>query len=176
MNYSKSLGFTLIEMLVATSIIITSTTIVVSILASSFRSVDKTSVSEDLRQSGNSAIGRMSRHIQFADSFQGVSDDGSFYYNDCTGSASIDYSFVKVRSSGQIDTLSCLDLSITNESEAPISLIDTNKLTVTNCKFTCSQGDNSPPIISISFDLSRRNAPAGEEPVSFSTSAKMRNQ
>lgn len=180
MSKKKSLGFTLIELLVATAITITTTTVVVAILASSFRSVNKTSVSEDLRQSGNSAMSRMSRLIQFADSFQGASDgvidDVSGYDTVCDQTKS--YQHIKIKSSGIDKILSCANLTVKDDvvGASATSFIDPAKVLVSNCRFMCVQGNNSPPIIRISFSLSRASAPVGEKSIDFSTSAKMRNQ
>ena len=174
---SKLFGFTLIEILVAMAIIITSTTIVVAILVSSFRGISKANISEEVRQNGNSAITRMSRILQFADSFQGASTDNFVSSNDtdCTLGQDKNYQFIRVKSGGLIKTLSCQNLSLDSSS-----LIDLTKVTVVpnSCKFTCLQDSrNVAPVIGISFSLSDAggSVPEKKASISFSTSVRMRN-
>lgn len=167
-------GFTLIELLVATAIFITATTIVVAILTSSFRGINKANISEDVRQNGNSAISRISRLIQFAEGFQESSMDGVIYTSACV--QGVTYQAIRIKSGGQIKTFSCQNLSVD-----AIPLIDTAKVKVVagSCKFTCSQDrTNVSPVIGISFSLSEAAASVPEKSasISFSTTVKMRNQ
>ncbi len=164
-------GFTLIEILVASAIIITATTVVVAILTASFRSITKATISEEVRQNGNSAVTRMSRILQFADSFAGASVDGSNYDPNCTSPGV--YKYIRVVSGGATRTLSCVDLSI---GSSP--LIDPNKVSIDSCNFTCSQDNGTvPPVIGISFNLSQKTSSASEKKasISFTTSVRMRN-
>lgn len=174
-------GFTLIELLVASAIIITATTVVVAILASSFRGVNKATFSEEVRQNGNSAISRMSRMLQFAESFQGASQTGNPPYSDCVSGAGLSYRSIKIKSSNQTKILSCggLDLSII-DSSGTSSLIDTSKVNVVanSCRFTCQQASSGDtPIIGINFDLTEANSsvPDKTATIKFSTTVKMRN-
>ncbi len=172
----KSKGFTLIEMLVSISIIITTTTVVVAILASSFSGITKSTISEDVRQNGNSALSRMTRTIQFAQSFQGVSANGTDYITNCSLDSGEKYNYVRVKTSTQVVTLSCTDSDIMMGTS---SLIDENKVGIIegSCSITCLQGSNiTPPVLGINFGLF--NAAATDQKKSeifFSTSVKMRN-
>ncbi len=168
-----SFGFTLIELLVATALIITATTIVVAILTSSLRGVNKTTISEEVRQNGNSAIGRMSRVLQFAESFQDSSTDGLAYTPACT--TGVNYQSIRIKSGGLLRTLSCQNLSL---DASP--LIDTAKVQVVagSCRFTCAQDNsNVSPVIGIYFSLSEAvtSTPEKSALINFSTTVKMRN-
>lgn len=174
-----SFGFTLIELLVATAIIITATTIVFAILTSSFRSINKTTISEEVRQNGNSAISRMSRILQFADSFQDSSTDGLNYTPTCIQGTN--YQSIRVKSGGLLRTLSCQNLSLDSSPSSPSSpLIDTAKVKVVagSCRFTCIQDNsNVSPVIGIYFSLSEAtvSVPEKSASITFSTTVKMRN-
>lgn len=166
-------GFTLIELLVASAIIITATTVVVAILASSFRGVNKATFSEEVRQNGNSAISRMSRMLQFAESFQDSSTDGLNYAPACIQGTN--YQSLRVKSGGLLRTLSCQNLSLDSSP-----LIDTAKVKVVagSCRFTCQQASSGDtPIIGINFDLSEANSTSPDKTatIKFSTTVKMRN-
>lgn len=177
----NTLGFTLIEMLVSIAIIITTTTVVVAILASSFKGITKSAISEDVRQNGNSALSRMTRTIQFAQSFHGVSKNNTDYITDCSLGGE-KYNYVRVRANSQTVTFSCTNADIIMENSSPLSttsLIDKSRVAIVedSCKITCLQGDGAvSPVINISFELFKAgvNDQKNSE-VFFSTSVKMRN-
>lgn len=174
----NSPGFTLIEMLVSIAIIITSTTVVVAILASSFRGVAKSTLSEDIRQNGNGALTRLSRLIQFSGGLKETSLNGVEFFPVCRRDE--EYISIKVKSGVNLLTLSCKnnDISI-DDGTGPVSLLDDKRVTVEpgSCIFTCIQ-DNGlvPPAIGISFEL-KQNTSGSESntPELFSTTVKMRN-
>lgn len=172
---SKSSGFSLIEILVAISIIITATTVVVAILSSSFRGINKSNVSEEVRQNGNSAIGRMTRIIQYAESFQGAKiNNGDTYDTPCVTDKP--YQYISLRSGGRLTTLSCGNLSV---DSTPLIDITKVKVDAGTCSFSCTQEDSTDsPIIGINFRLSQKNATVPEKSASilFSTTVKMRNR
>lgn len=186
MNIKRQLGFSLIEILVATSIIITTTTIVVAILASSFRTSSKTTSLDIVRQNGNGAISQVGRMIQFAESFEGVSEQEipSSFVKSCPvpGSPDIRFNFLKIVSGGTEKMLSCSDEGFTIDGE---SLFDSNRVTVVTgtCSLTCTQ--DSPdvsPVIGLGFDLTFGTDPnptsltEKRAEIHFSTSVKMRNK
>lgn len=186
MNTKRHLGFSLIEILVATSIIITTTTIVVAILASSFRTSSKTTSLDIVRQNGNSAISQVGRMIQFAESFEGVSDQkiDSSFVKSCPvpGAPDIRFNFLKISSAGTEKTLSCSDEGLTIDDE---SLFDSNRVTVVTgtCSLTCTQDSQDvSPVIGLSFDLTYGTDPnptgltEKRAQIRFSTSVKMRNK
>lgn len=170
------MGFSLIEILVSIAIVITATTVIVAILSSSFRGISKSTISEDVRQNGNNAISRMSRLLQFAQSFKGASINGTTYDLSCVAGAGKNYQYIKVMSADSDVILSCANLSIGTSS-----LIDRTKVKVVDgtCSFKCLQttSDDSP-IIGISFDLSEATAtvPEKSKTIHFSTTVKMRNR
>lgn len=173
---NNSFGFTLIEMLVSIAIIITTTTVVVAILASSFSGITRSAVSEDVRQNGNNAITRMTRTVQFAQSFQGVSKDNVDYETDCEATEGDRFNYLKVMNNSQTTTISCTDSDIII---GPSSIIDKSKVSVveSSCSFTCIQ-DNSlvSPVIKIDFGLYKAGIENSRSTETyFSTSVKMRN-
>lgn len=172
----NSQGFTLIEMLVSIAIIITTTTVVVAILASSFNGITKSTISEDVRQNGNSALSRMTRTIQFAQSFQGVSANGTDYITNCSLSGGDAYSHIRVKTNSQTLTMSCSDEDIMMGTS---SLIDKTRVSVVegSCAITCLQeSEIVPPVLGISFALFNVGTTDQKKTeIYFSTSVKMRN-
>ena len=172
----NSFGFTLIEMLVSIAIIITTTTVVVAILSSSFRGITKSTISEDVRQNGNNALNRMSRSIQFAESFQGISENGTDYVTRCSLAEGENYNYVRIRTNTQTVTFSCTDSDIMMGSA---SLLDKSRVSVveSSCAITCLQeSETVPPVIGISFGLFKAGVTDQKNSeVFFSTSVKMRN-
>ena len=69
----------MIELLAVAVVIIAVSSIVSAILFSSLRGVSKTTITDSVRQNGNSAISKISREIKFAKIFKGVSPDGVTY-------------------------------------------------------------------------------------------------
>lgn len=172
---NRSGGFSLVEILVAISLIITSTTVVVAILTSAFRASSKTTSADVVRQNGNNAINRVSRMIQYSDGFNGVSNDGTTYILTCPTTPTR-YNFVKVTSVGQPRVVSCSDSGVAIDS---VSLLSSAvRITPGSCILTCSQDSAAiSPVIGISFDLQLGNATVSEKTarINFATSVKMRN-
>lgn len=188
MKNKFNFGFTLIEVLVASSIVIAASTIVVGIITTTFRTSNKTISIEQIRENGNFAVSQITKEIQFADAFNGVSDNGSEFDTTCISGTS--YRYVQVRTGVDIKTISCLDDSGTTEGiylkkndQAARSLISSENVVIEGgtCSITCSLGEGSvSPVIGISFDLSlsdsfKANLPEGASATNFSTSIKMRN-
>ncbi len=167
-------GFTLIELLISIALIITAGTAVVGILASSLRGSNKVGSSESVRQSANGALIQMSKLIQYADSFEGVSNDD---FNTTTTSCLVQASYqgIKVKSNGVVRTIACQNLTIDNQP-----LINTTKIVVSpgTCSFVCRQSSLvDPPVITISFTLKQATDLSSERNATFSatTTVKMRN-
>lgn len=188
MNYFKNKsGFSLIELLVAASIIITATTVVLAIITTSFRSSNKISSNQLIRQNGNYAINQMTKMIQFADSFEGASvdgQDGSF----AACAPDVSYHAIRVKYQREYKVLLCSENNIeilTPATDERFSLIDRSSVNVVApdgrdpCSFTCTQDNLSTgPVIGINFSLSLPNeGKSAEKSASgeFSTSVKMRN-
>lgn len=181
----NNFGFTLIELLVSISIIITATTIIVAIITASFRGSSKSTISDRIRESGNSAMTQITKTIQYADRFNGVSTDGTDdnlvaqcpIYDSTLDKSSYAFNQIRVLSNGQETQISCNDDQATINS-SPI--FDSKTITVSQCTLTCSQANLvEPPIVGISFDLSSNNPdsklPEADATIHFSTNIKMRN-
>jgi len=185
-NSKNKLGFTLVEVLVASAIVIAASTIVVGIITTTFRTSNKTSSVEEVRKNGNYAISQFSKQTQFADVFEGVSVDGSLPY-DSNCNPGIPYNYLKIKKDGIIKTFACYSpdgnpgVWLDNDS-----LIDTDSVVVSEfeglpvCEITCSGGSTSSPIVGLDFSLSladeaKSNVPEGNVNIDFSTSVKMRN-
>jgi type II secretory pathway pseudopilin PulG len=187
MTIKNSKGFSLIELLVGIAIIITAMTIVLAIIVSSFRISGKNTSTESVRQNGSSAINQMSRMIQFADGFVGVTNDASFATTVpvCEIPPSdpaiqpTKYKYLRINFNGSQKTFSCASNQLQSDGT---SMIDNNKISVptSDCYFTCTQ-DNAAvaPVIGINFDLAMGDESTVNERrarMNFSTKVKMRNQ
>lgn len=173
-------GYTLIELLAVMMVMATVGVIIAGILVSSLRGSSKTTAIDEVRMNGNSTIIQISKMIKFAQNFNGVSSDGTTYTTNCTLSPSPQYRFVKITSFDDKQTVfSC------NPSSSPpniasngASLINTDKITVDTCYFTCLQDNLSgPQTIRINFTLSQKNTGFFEKraSISFETSVVVRN-
>lgn len=189
-NFKSNHGYTLIELLVVMTVLVTVGVIVVAILVSSLRGTNKATSIENVRNNGNYAILQVSRMIEFAQSFGGVYPDSQGLYTiACT--SGIHYTSVKITSFDNGQTiLSCNSPllnppTIASQSGSivplppPVSLIDTNKVSLSNCYFTCSRTNISqPPTIGINFTLTQRSSSSlfeQQASISFSTSVVIRN-
>lgn len=173
-------GYTLIELLVAMTVIITVGLIVVAILVSSLRGTNKATSIENVRINGNYAILQISRMIEFAQNFEGVYPDSQGLYTiACVPTTH--YTNVKITSFDNGQTIFSCNLS---QSPAVISsnsasFINTNDVTLTSCYFTCSRTNMSqPPTIGINFTLSQKSSSSffeNQASIPFSTSVVIRN-
>lgn len=175
---SKEKGFSLIEILVGISIVITATTVVLSMLVSSFRISNKTTTSSALRQNGNYALNQISRRIQFAEAFNGGRNSTSqdFDPSACT-STRRDFNQISIRYNGVDQIISCSGTTIQIDGR---SSIDTSKARIVSgtCNLSCEKETTDSPLIGIEFDLeSATGSDLVEESsvVEFSTTVKMRN-
>lgn len=76
-------GYTLIELLAVIMVLVAVGTVIASILTSVLRSSNKSANTEVVRSNGNSAIAQMSKMIEYAKKWEGVSTDGINYQTDC---------------------------------------------------------------------------------------------
>lgn len=185
-------GFTLIELLAVMIIMIAIGLVVAVILVSSLRGSSKTTVINELRQSGSYPINQMSKMIGFAKSFNGVSVDGTdgTYITDCT-EASVgqntptpvpqDYNYVKITLFDDSNIIfSCQGSSpdITIASNGA-SLINTDQISVDSCSFSCTQSYiTQSPVIGIHFSLSKKTSSTFAEQsfsIPFDTTVSIRN-
>lgn len=175
-------GYTLVELLAVTSIIVIVSGLIVGILYSTLRGGNKSKITNDVAQNGNFALSIISNTALLSES---VTEVGGNPVSDCTvrqEGTSIEFQQVD----GTRVTFSC---DAESESIASMSgsmttyLIDNNSVKVNpaSCSFTCFQDDDSPyalPIIGVSFTVAQRSNAAGFENLAqstFKTSVTMRN-
>ncbi|HSA84278.1 MAG TPA: prepilin-type N-terminal cleavage/methylation domain-containing protein [Patescibacteria group bacterium] len=169
-NIKSFRGFSLIELLVASAIFITVSVIIISSLFVTFRLSRKTEVVRLLRQSGDSAMTQMVNQIRYAASLE---DPVS-----CLGPSPTTQNFIVITSGTDygITVLSC-DASTISSNSA--SLVDTSRIVVANCSFSCMQSSpNHPPTVTIRYDLYPSSVADGAETqasTSFQSSVTMRN-
>lgn len=180
MNIKYQIGYTLIELLAVMIVMITVGVIVASILVSALRGTNKTNVIEDVRSNGNFTIQQMGKMIGFAQNFSGVSTDGTNYTTNCTVPPSPQY-YIKIKSFDGKQTIFTCNLLANPPTIASngASFLDTNKVALDSCYFTCSQINISePPVIGIQFILSQKGTSGFFErkaTIPFETSVIMRN-
>ncbi len=181
-------GYTLVELLAVITIIVVVGVIVAGILVSSLRGGSKSNVLDNVRQNGNYAITQMSKMILYAQNFNGVSADNTFYTTDCTQvipsspspaptpSPKV-YSYIKITSfDGGQTIFSCNGSTIASNGA---SLVDTATVSLVSCTFSCIQDNfGQAPTIGISFTLSQNTGSAFAEKqatIPFNTSITIRN-
>jgi len=192
-NCKFSRGFTLLEMLASIVILVAVGSIMAGIITSSLRGANKTNTIENIRQNGNYALNQIVKDIEFAQVFNGFSNDGVNYQMNCpesfapTPTPVVAYEFIKITSldgnsmiyncDGSILTVTTLGDGIT---PTPIPLVDVESVSLESCSFTCIQSKaTDTPIIKIKFSIESEN-PSGlmekSSPlVTFETSVSVRN-
>ena len=190
-------GFTLIELLASLFVIVTVGFIVVAILVSSLRGVNKTNTISTARQNGTYLISQMSKMLRFAKSVDELTDaSGSVSPpTECITNIPLptpqqslaSYSSITFTSiDGGQTTLSC-DSSTSTISSNSASLLDTSVVQIPagTCYFTCNQSTSSDAlIVGIHFNLDTI-APtgttllpeftSGTSAIEFGTSVILRN-
>lgn len=183
-------GFTLVELLASIVVLVAVGSIIAGIITSSLRGANKTNVVENLRENGNYAISQISRTIEYAQTLNGFSDNGTDYATSCPFSASLTptpapaetpYRFVKVTSfNNNVTEYSCSASMPVTITANGASLIDMSSITLTDCVIACVQTRATDiPIIKIGFKLGPKN-PTGvvetsSPPILFETSITIRN-
>lgn len=188
-NLELGKGFTLIELLVSLIILISVGAVTVAILTSSLRGSNKTNAMNNIRQNGSYAIIQISRAIQYAKTFDGLSTDGVNFTDNCVQSippsptptpTAVPYKFIKITSFDGGQTVYSCDPTLAPNTIASngASLLDTDSVFLGPfCSFVCVQGKTSDsPIINISFSLtSKKNLVENRVTVPFNTSVTIRN-
>lgn len=181
-NRVNSKGYTLVELLAVTSLIVIVSGLIIGILYSTLRGGSKSKVTNDVSQNGNFALSIISNTALLAESITEI--DGN-PVTDCTTKiegTSIEFE----KPDGGRVAFSC---DAPSESIASVSgslttyLIDNNTVKVdpASCNFSCFQENNSPysqPIIGISFTVTQRSGSSNFENrarADFKTSVTMRN-
>lgn len=180
-NFNQK-GYTLVELLAATSIIVIVSGLIIGVLYSTLRGGNKTKVTNDVAQNGNYALSVISNTALLASS---VTKVGGVDITDCStpkNGTSIEFK----NTDGSLVSFSCdvASSSIASSSANTTTyLIDNNSVKVdpATCDFSCKQTNNSPyanPIIGASFTVSQRNSSSAFENVAsstFNTSVTIRN-
>ncbi|RJQ37114.1 type II secretion system protein [Candidatus Microgenomates bacterium] len=201
---NSSEGFTLIELLAVVVVFMSIGIIVTSILFSSLRGSSKTNAITTVRQNGNYALIQMEKMLRNARKFEGVSETDTVgsYITNCTQvipdppaptPTPVAYRFIKITSfDNRQTTFACCPASsdpamISSSSASPacsnkVNLLDQNAVSLSDCKFTCTQASVSEfPIISIDFSLNTAGSnllyekKASDSDIPFQTSVMMRN-
>lgn len=178
----KERGYTLVELLAATAIIVIVSGLIIGVLYSTLRGGNKTKVTNDVAQNGNFALSVISNTALLAKS---VTKVGGVAIPDCStpqAGTSIEFE----QEDGSLVGFSCdAGTSSIASSSANVTTYlinnDSVKVDPATCSFTCLQSNNNPysnPIISASFTVSQRSSTAVLEnnaSSTFSTSVTMRN-
>jgi type II secretory pathway pseudopilin PulG len=175
-------GYTLIELLAVMIVLTTVGVIIASIFVSALRGGNKSTTTNDIRQSGNYAISQMSKMIAFAKNFGGVNSAATgTFTTDCAPRFDADgklisplqWNDVKITSFDNVETsttFSCEKddtntygiLSSKSADLVTPALINSvallpDTVDATTCFFTCSQPNLASPItININLTLQRR--------------------
>ena len=182
----SSRGYTLIELLAVTIVLSVVGLVIGAIIISALRGTSKTSIISEIRQEGNNRLSELSKMVEFAQSFDGVSVDNIDYVSDCTiedPDNPTHYNYLKVTDFNDAQlTLSCSIDPITsnlNIASNGASLITSDSIEVTECFFTCTQNFLAePPILGLYFDLTKTTGGGVSDQnysVSFETNIVMRN-
>jgi type II secretory pathway pseudopilin PulG len=190
--FNSSEGYTIVELLAVMIVLSAVGAVIIGVISSTLRGANKTNSLNQIRQEGNNRMSGISKMIEFARSFDGISEYESEdrYYPNCLPGTEDKpkpekYYYLKVTNFTNIHLVfSCSDDPNDTEEGGQIfasnsaSLIDSSTLRVTNCYFTCTQNFLAqPPIIGIYFTLSEKNTVNVENnsSVSFETNISMRN-
>ncbi len=179
----KNSGYTLIELLTVTAIMVVITTIIAGIITSVLRATSKIKIANAVTQNGNYALSIISNIILSSTNITQVSGTP---ISDCTDSPPPGNSITLSRVDGGSTVIACTSLNggpmtVASNSE---SLLDTSIVQVGTCSFTCTQvnSDNIadkyvPPLITISFSVQNHGTALFENKStsSFNTSVSMRN-
>lgn len=170
-------GFTLIELLTVMMVLVTVGIIISTIIVSALRGSNKTTTVNTVRQNGNYAISQISKMLEFAQGFVGVSNDNVTYSTSCSSPTS-PYNFIKITSFDNGQTVfSCNPLTSAISSNSA-SLINPNDVNLALCSFTCSRNISVPPTIGIDFTLTQKTSSSlfeNKASIEFKTSVIMRN-
>ena len=181
-------GFTLVELLASIIVLVAVGLIISGIITSSLRGTNKTTTIENIRQSGNYTLAQMSKNIEYAQVFNGLSNDGINYITSCPFSlapipvpVTTTYNFIKVTPFNSDSIVyNCTSSSPLTITANGVSLVEANSVSLTECVIACTQSRATDiPVIRIGFKLGPKNASNLVEnstpPISFETSVTIRN-
>lgn len=169
-------GFTLIEILVVTAIILVIVGAVSSLFFSSLRGATKTTIINEAKQNGDYALSVIERMTRNASSIQSMSTY-------CDGTAKT--SLVINNPDGGVTTFDCpsgSEVRIASSSASTTYYLTSNKVAVSSCSFSCNLSAGVPAVVKISFSIHQLSpSPAvtlkPEEliNINYSTSVVVRN-
>lgn len=190
---NKQSGFTLVELVVVMSVLVLIAGITGAVLSSTLNSANKSRAMTTVRQNGNVTLLQMTKTIQYAKKFKGVSNPGGIDITDCSvivGAGTptpmpMQYKTLKLESFDNCLNAACPPITYLCDDAASIissnsaNLIDPSSVAISDCYFTCiQQGASDNPTIGINFTLKQKDTFALFEniaSVSFHTAVEMRN-
>lgn len=170
-HISSPKGFSLIELLVVAGVFVTISTIILSIFVIALRGSQKSEYLLTMKQNGNFASSQMVKQIRYAESIVSPSS--------CLPTVTqSSITIASLANNGQT-TFSCPTSPSEGIASNSASLIDTNRVAVASCSFTCTQQTLSdPPTVTIRFTLTPKGTNALFEntgSIPFETSVTLRN-
>jgi type II secretory pathway pseudopilin PulG len=187
-------GLTLIELLTSIAVIVAIGSIVAGIITSSLRGSNKANTTEAIRQNGNYTLSQISKNIEYAQVFNGLSESGdegtyvtSCQYSTLTPPAGpiavkTSYRYIKITTFNNATVeYECTMLTTPPTFKVnEVDIFDTNSVTLVACSITCTQtNETDVPIIGIGFTLgptSQNGLVENSTPaITFQTSITMRN-
>ena len=192
-------GFSLIELLVSIAVLVAIGSIVTNVITSSLRGSNKANNIENIRRNGNYALEQITKNIEYAQTFDGLSTDGSTYVANCPFSTptppaspspvKTTYNYIKVTPLDSNPLVyecippvapSTVPTFTVNDTVNEVDIIDPSSVNLTDCSISCTQTNATDvPIIGISFTLQQKNSNSLAEnsspPIKFETSITMRN-
>lgn len=190
-HLSSQKGFTLVELLASIVVLVAVGSVITGIITASLRGTNKTNAIENIRQNGNYAISQVSKNIEYAQVFNGFSNDGIAYVTTCPFSTvpsptppapvTTQYKFLKVTPLNNNPIIyNCTSSSPLTITANGASLIDTDSLALTECTLACIQSRATDvPVIKVSFKLGPKISSSLVEsstpPILFETGVIIRN-
>lgn len=180
-------GFTLVELLSSIVILVAVGSVIAGIITASLRGANKTTTLDNIRQNGNFALAQMSKHIEYAQVFNGLSDDGNKYVTSCPFSltptptpVATNYKYIKVTQSNNSSIIYNCTSSPPTLTANKLPLVDLNGVSLIDCSISCIQTNATDvPIIKIKFTLGPKKPSNLVEnstpPIPFETSVTIRN-
>ena len=185
-------GYTVIELLTVTGVLVVITGILTGIIVATLRGTNKTQTASSVAQNGNYALSVISSILISSDAVLSIQDTNANPTlvldedGDCTASPTGNQIELR-RVDGGITTLSCENNTIASKSATmDVGLLDSSKVQIStgdaaSCYFKCIQEPGDPysaPSIEVGFTLTDKNNSANVEKTSsadFQTSVKLRN-
>lgn len=169
-------GFTLVELLAVMVVLIAVGGIIFGVLFASLRGSNKAALLTDVQDNGDYTLTQIARTIRFA---QAVEFPSSCVLGPTP--TPIATSSVTIRNYDQSQiTYSCTTGAGGTIASNGASLLDTQRVEVESCSFTCSQNSvYESPTIGISFTLNKKDANNlvdNNAPVTFQTTINLRNK